>query len=78
MPFSRRPPGLPSSLLLAPRPSPRSSMLFPTHNSAPLQIHHDARHPKLPWEPEKCTDLHAMVGGVTTQGVAVRGSIKKK
>ena len=22
---------------------------------------------------EKCTDLHATVGGVTTQGVAVRG-----
>ncbi|KAL4425024.1 hypothetical protein ABPG77_001802 [Micractinium sp. CCAP 211/92] len=43
-----------------------------------MQIHHDAKHPKLPWEPEKCTDMHALVGGVTTQGVAVRGSIKKK
>jgi hypothetical protein len=43
-----------------------------------MQIHHDAKHPKLPWDPEKCTDLHALVGGVTTQGVAVRGSTKKK
>ncbi|KAL4422255.1 hypothetical protein ABPG75_008452 [Micractinium tetrahymenae] len=43
-----------------------------------MQIHHDAKHPKLPWEPEKCENLHALTGGVTTQGVAVRGSIKKK
>lgn len=42
-----------------------------------MEIHHDAKHPKLPWEPEKCSDLHAMVGGVTTQGIAVRGSKKK-
>lgn len=41
------------------------------------QMHFEARHPKDLWEPEKCTDLHAMVGGVTTQGVAVRGSTKK-
>ena len=42
-----------------------------------MQIHFEAKHPKLPWEPEKIEDLHAMVGGVTTQGVAVRGSKKK-
>ncbi|PNW79472.1 hypothetical protein CHLRE_09g416500v5 [Chlamydomonas reinhardtii] len=42
-----------------------------------MQMHFEARHPKDLWEPEKCTDLHAMVGGVTTQGVAVRGSTKK-
>lgn len=42
-----------------------------------MQIHFEAKHPKLPWEPEKVEDLHAMVGGVTTQGVAVRGSKKK-
>ncbi|EFN53042.1 hypothetical protein CHLNCDRAFT_137279 [Chlorella variabilis] len=42
-----------------------------------MQIHHDAKHPKLPWEPEKCTNMHDVVG-VTTQGVAVRGSTKKK
>jgi hypothetical protein len=43
-----------------------------------MQIHHDAKHPKLPFEPEKCTNLHEENGGVTTAGVAVRGSFKKK
>ncbi len=42
-----------------------------------MQIHFEAKHPKLPWEPEKVEDLHAIAGGVTTQGVAVRGSKKK-
>jgi hypothetical protein len=41
-----------------------------------MQIHHDAKHPKLPWEPEKIENLHEVFGG-TTQGVAVRGSVKK-
>lgn len=39
-------------------------------------MHHEARHPKEPWDPEKCPDLHAAFGG-TTKGVAVRGSLKK-
>lgn len=26
---------------------------------------------------EKCTDQHAVAGGVTTQGIGVRGGIKK-
>ena len=43
-----------------------------------LQIHHDAKHPKLPWEPEKCSNTHELTGGVTTAGIAVRGSVKKK
>lgn len=42
-----------------------------------MQIHHDAKHPKLPWEPEKCSNVHELSGGVTTQGIAVRGSRKK-
>jgi hypothetical protein len=46
-------------------------------HTAAMQVHHDSRHPTLPWEPEKCTDLHSLHGGVTTQGVAVRGSHKK-
>lgn len=41
-----------------------------------MQDHHEARHPGMPWEPEKCTDVHEAFGG-TTQGVAVRGSTKK-
>ena len=40
-------------------------------------MHHDAKHPKLPWEPEKCENVHEKAGGVTTAGVAVRGSNKK-
>lgn len=43
-----------------------------------MQIHHENKHPKLPWDAEKCQDLHAQAGGVTTQGVGVRGSTKKK
>lgn len=41
-----------------------------------MQAHHESKHPSLPWEPEKCTNLHAVHGG-TTQGVAIRGSLKK-
>ena len=41
-----------------------------------MSIHHESKHPKLPWEPEKCTNTHELHGG-TTQGVAVRGSVKK-
>ena len=42
-----------------------------------MQIHHENKHPKLPWEQDKVVDMHALVG-VTTQGVAVQGSKKKK
>jgi hypothetical protein len=42
-----------------------------------VQIHWDAKHPTLPFEATKCEDLHAQAGGVTTQGVAIRGSKKK-
>lgn len=42
-----------------------------------MQMHHESKHPKLPFEEEKLTNLHEVFGG-TTQGVAVRGSTKKK
>jgi hypothetical protein len=41
------------------------------------QLHWENKHPKLPFDPAACEDLHAKTGGVTTQGVAVRGSTKK-
>jgi hypothetical protein len=42
-----------------------------------MQLHWDNKHPKLPFDATACEDLHAKTGGVTTQGVAVRGSLKK-
>ena len=43
-----------------------------------MQIHHESKHPKLPFEPEKCENVHEASGGVTVQGIAVQGSRKKK
>mmetsp|Transcript_59911 Transcript_59911/g.128558 ORF Transcript_59911/g.128558 Transcript_59911/m.128558 type:complete len:106 (+) Transcript_59911:101-418(+) len=42
-----------------------------------MQMHFESKHPKEEFSLEKCQDLHAQAGGVTTQGVAVRGGIKK-
>ena len=42
-----------------------------------MEMHHESKHPKLPFDAEKCRNMHDIVGG-TTQGVAVRGSTKKK
>jgi hypothetical protein len=42
-----------------------------------LQIHFDAKHPKMAWEEDKIINMHELIGA-TTQGVAVRGSTKKK
>jgi len=42
-----------------------------------LQVHFEAKHPKLPYEADKVVDMHVLMGG-TTQGVAVRGSTKKR
>lgn len=42
-----------------------------------MQAHWESKHPLLPFKEEDCTDLHSLSGGVTTQGVAVRGSKKK-
>jgi hypothetical protein len=43
-----------------------------------MQLHWENKHTKLPFDESACEDLHAKVGGVTTQGVAVQGSKKKK
>jgi hypothetical protein len=67
----RRGPALPFSTPACTRPpSPRPA-------SHPLQAHFESKHPTLTWDESKATDLHAQAGGVTTQGVAVRGSKKK-
>lgn len=42
-----------------------------------MQAHHESKHPAIPWDPEKVINLHELAGGVTTQGVAIRGSQKK-
>eukprot|EP00241_Pyramimonas_parkeae_P008953 CAMPEP_0114252658 /NCGR_PEP_ID=MMETSP0058-20121206/15956_1 /TAXON_ID=36894 /ORGANISM="Pyramimonas parkeae, CCMP726" /LENGTH=106 /DNA_ID=CAMNT_0001366611 /DNA_START=124 /DNA_END=444 /DNA_ORIENTATION=- len=42
-----------------------------------MQAHHDSKHSKVPFDPEACVNVHEIHGG-TTQGVAVRGSTKKK
>ena len=41
------------------------------------QIHHDAKHSKVPFLESSIINLHEVHGG-TTQGIAVRGSTKKK
>jgi hypothetical protein len=41
-----------------------------------MKEHHEARHPKLPFDEAACENLHVEFGG-TTQGVGVRGSQKK-
>ena len=42
-----------------------------------MQMHHESKHSKLPWDPDKCVNMHKAVG-VTTQGISVVGSKKKK
>ena len=42
-----------------------------------MEAHHDSKHSKMgAFNPQQCIDAHAAAGGVTTQGVAVRGSQK--
>lgn len=43
-----------------------------------MQIHHESKHSKIPFDPEKCENVHEKVGGITTQGVAVAGGQGKK
>jgi len=43
-----------------------------------MQLHHDSKHSKLPWEPEKCSNVHEGSGGITVAGVAVQGGKRKK
>jgi len=42
-----------------------------------MTLHFESKHPKETLDMERCTDVHAAAGGVTTSGVAVRGGIKK-
>ncbi|CAN1187016.1 Protein METHYLENE BLUE SENSITIVITY 1 [Linum perenne] len=53
-----------------------------------MQIHHDARHPKLPFEEDKLVNLHASTAAVAAPSAAaadtsgkprpgIRGSLKK-
>ena len=44
-----------------------------------IQIHHEARHPKLPFDPEKLVNLHSSAGSAeaTTSKPGIRGSLKK-
>mmetsp|Transcript_27962 Transcript_27962/g.79041 ORF Transcript_27962/g.79041 Transcript_27962/m.79041 type:complete len:107 (-) Transcript_27962:157-477(-) len=55
---------------------PVCAMACPSATTA--KIHWDAKHDKLgDFIVDAWTDKHAESGGVTTQGVAVRGGIKK-
>mmetsp|Transcript_836 Transcript_836/g.1322 ORF Transcript_836/g.1322 Transcript_836/m.1322 type:complete len:169 (-) Transcript_836:127-633(-) len=40
-----------------------------------LKIHHEAKHPKVPFDPEKVQNVHNKFGG-STKGVAVHGTLK--
>ena len=42
-----------------------------------MEAHHVSKHGKVPFNLEACQDTHEASGGVTTSGVAVRGSIKR-
>eukprot|EP00903_Cladosiphon_okamuranus_P012463 g11672.t1 len=42
-----------------------------------MKAHHDAKHPKLPWDPNLYEDVQAKYGATTT-GVAVRGTTNAK
>ncbi|XP_044481037.1 protein METHYLENE BLUE SENSITIVITY 1-like [Mangifera indica] len=43
-----------------------------------MQIHHDSRHPKIPFEEEKLVNLHAAsVPSTSKPKPGVRGSLKK-
>ena len=55
---------------------PSCGIQSPSIKSA--EMHWDSKHPKLPFVPEDWSDMHAANGGVTTKGVAVRGSGKEK
>jgi hypothetical protein len=42
-----------------------------------MAAHHESKHPTLPFDAQACVNLQDVFGS-TTQGVAVRGSTKKK
>jgi hypothetical protein len=41
-----------------------------------MREHHEAKHPKVTFDEEKCQDVHAEFGG-TTAGIAIKGAAKK-
>lgn len=44
-----------------------------------MQIHHDARHPKIPFDESKLNNLHATIVAESSKPKpGVRGSLKKK
>lgn len=55
---------------------PACGIQSPSIKSA--EDHWDSKHPKLPFVPGDWTDTHAANGGVTTAGVAVKGTAKPK
>ena len=46
----------------------------PVTSLVQARAHHDARHEKLPWKETDYEDVHEAAGGVTTVGIAVRGT----
>ena len=41
-----------------------------------MKDHFESKHPKMEFDEKRCEDVHQAAGGVTTAGVAVRGSTK--
>jgi len=41
-----------------------------------MQMHHDSKHAKVPWDESIYINSHELHGGVTTAGVAVHGTLK--
>jgi len=41
-----------------------------------MEAHHDSKHSKVPFEPDKCTNQQEVLEGMT--GVGVKGSHKKE
>ncbi|VFQ92666.1 unnamed protein product [Cuscuta campestris] len=42
-----------------------------------MQIHHESKHPKTPFEESNIKDLHASLGDTSKPKPGVRGSLKK-
>ena len=42
-----------------------------------MEIHHEARHPKMPFDPSKLIDLHASISESSKGKPGIRGSFKK-
>lgn len=51
---------------------PHSATKDHSAHTPSLQAHFESKHPTLPWEPEKCTNLHSLHGGTTQVGAMPR------